>query len=99
MATGLAKPKTGPYRARLVTVEESTNLRIPHYPWNKDSSLRICITKGFLLILVRIAKKNRFQHTNLHKCGFPKLWGGVENPHPLTGRSKKFSVRGLYIKK
>ena len=45
-------------RACLVTGEESIDLMILHYHWNKDSSLGICIVDDFTLILVCIDAYN-----------------------------------------
>ena len=39
-------------RACLVIGEESIDLMILHYHWNKDSSPGICIVEDFTLILV-----------------------------------------------
>lgn len=51
-------------RACLIISEESTDVRIPYYPFNNDSLLRIYIAEDFSLISLRMAEKVGFDAQN-----------------------------------
>ena len=66
-------------RACLVTSEESIDLMILHYHWNKDFLLEIYIIEDFTLILVCINAYNWEKYSSVYKSTYVRIfksyWG------------------------
>lgn len=60
---------------------KSVHLRIPHYTWKTDFSLRICVIEDFISVLVCISAHSWEKLASMRKYtkteDFQILWGGV----------------------